>query len=106
MSAIAELNDRFRKGDMSLGQYRLTLGVQELEPEKRQQLIQLVRDFDSFNPDNDPVGERDFGKVALDDENYFFKIDYYDPTLNHHSQDPTSIYATRRVMTLMCSDEY
>lgn len=27
MNAIAQLNDRFRKGDMSLGQYNFTQGV-------------------------------------------------------------------------------
>lgn len=106
MSAIAELNDRFRKGDMSLGQYNFTQGVQALAPEKQQQLIQLVRDFDSFTPGNDPYGERDFGKVSLDDESYYFKIDYYDPILTHHSKDPASPNATRRVLMLMRTDEY
>lgn len=106
MSAIAELNDRFRKGDTSLGQYKLTLGVQDLALEKQQQLIQLVRDFNSFTPDNDPLGEHDFGKVTLDDESYYFKIDYYDPTLTYQSQDPNSPNATQRVITLMCCDEY
>lgn len=106
MSAIAELNDRFRKGDVSLGQYKMTQGVNALEPEKRQQLIQLVQDFDSFYPGNDPYGERDFGKVTLDDENYYFKIDYYDPTLTHHSENPASPNATRRVLFLMRTDEY
>jgi hypothetical protein len=106
MSAIAELNDRFRKGDMSLGQYKMTQGVNALEPEKRLELIQLVQDFDSFYPGNDPYGERDFGKVTLDDESYYFKIDYYDPTLTHHSEDPASPNATRRVLFLMRTDEY
>ncbi len=106
MNTIAELNDRFRNGDMSLGQYNLTLGVQGLPPQKQQQLIQLVRDFDSFTADNDAYEEHDFGKVALDDEDFLFKIDYYDPTLTHHSSDPASLSATRRVMTLMRSNEY
>jgi hypothetical protein len=106
MNAIAELNDRFRKGDMSLGQYNMTQGVQALSSEKKQQLIQLVQNFDCFNPGNDPYGERDFGKVTLDDEEYFFKIDYYNPTLSHHSEDPSSPNATRRVMTLMQTNEY
>lgn len=61
MNTIAELNDCFRKGNMSLGQYNLTPGVQALALEKRQELIQLVRDFDCFTPSNDPYLERDFG---------------------------------------------
>lgn len=103
---IALLNDRFRKCDMSLGQYNMTAGVQALPKEKQQQLIELVRDFDSFDESNDPYGERDFGKVMLDDEAYYFKMDYYDPTLTRHSADPASPNATRRVMTLMCCNEY
>lgn len=106
MNAIAELNDRFRKGDMSLGQYNFTRGVQALSPEKRHQLIQLVQNFDCFNPGNDPYGERDFGKVTLDDESYYFKIDYYNPTHQYHSEDPASPNATRRVLMLMRTDEY
>ena len=34
------------------------------------------------------------------------KIDYYDPTLVSHSIDPSSPNATRRILTLMRSDEY
>ncbi len=106
MNAIAQLNDRFRKGDMTLGQYNFTQGVKALPPEKRQQLIQLVKDFDSFNPGNDPYKERDFGKVTLDDESYYFKIDYYDLDLTYHSSDPADPKVTRRVLFLMRTDEY
>lgn len=106
MTTIAELNDRFRKGDMSLGQYIMTAGVQALAPEKQVQLIRLVRDFDQFTPDNDPYEEHDLGKVTLDGEEYFWKIDYYDPTLTRHSDDPASPNATRRILTLMHTSEY
>lgn len=106
MHTIAELNDRFRQGDMSLGQYMMTTGVQALPTDKQNQLHQLVQNFDQFTPDNDPYGEHDFGKVTLDGDEYFWKIDYYDPTLTRHSDDPASLNATRRVLLLMCTDEY
>lgn len=106
MNTIAELNDRFRQGDMTLGQYIITAGVQALAPEKQVELIQLVRCFDQFTADNDPYREHDFGKVALDGEDYFWKIDYYDPTLTRHSDDPKSPNATRRIMTVMSASEY
>lgn len=105
-NTIAELNDRFRKGDMKLGQYMMTAGVQALTPEKQLELLRLVRDFDQFNADNDPYGEMDFGKITFDEEDYFWKIDYYDPTITRHSDDPASPDATRRVLLLMRSDEY
>ncbi len=91
---------------MSLGQYNFTQGVQALAPEQRQQLIQLVQNFDSFTPGNDPYGEHDFGKVTLNGEDYCFKIDYYDPSLTHHSKEPASATETWRVLMLMRIDEY
>jgi hypothetical protein len=62
MNTIAELNDRFRKGDMTLGQYMMTRGVQVLTPDKLSKLFCLVQQFDSFTADNDPYAEHDFGK--------------------------------------------
>ena len=106
MNTIAELNDRFRQGDMTLGQYVITPGVQALAPDKLTQLIRLVRDFDQFTSNNDPYKEHDFGLVTLDSNEFFWKIDYYDPSLTRHSDDRSSPNATRRVMTIMRSDEY
>lgn len=106
MTTIRDLNDRFRKGDNTLGQYVMTSGVQALPPDQVMELIRMVRDFDQFTADNDPYGEHDSGKVTLSGKNYFFKIDYYDPTLTALSSDPASPNATRRVMTLMRADEY
>ena len=106
MNAIAELNDRFRQGDTTLGQHVMTPGVQALAPDELIQLIRLVRDFDQFTSGDDPYGEHDFGKVTLSDQDFFWKIDYYNPTLRVHSVDPASPNATRRVMTLMKASEY
>ena len=105
-TAIADLNDRFRKGDMTLGQYIMTDGVSKLAQEKKEKLAQMVQNFNGFNPNNDPYGERDFGTVTLAGEEFFWKIDYYDPTLKHHSSNPASPNATKRVLLLMKTDEY
>lgn len=106
MNTIAELNDRFRTGDRTLGQYMMTVGVQALPVDKQLKLMRLVQNFDQFTPDNDPYGEHDFGKVTLDGDEFFWKIDCYDPTNTRHSDDPASPNATRRVLLLMCTDEY
>ena len=106
MNKIAELNDQFRQGDMKLGQYMMTSGVQALAPEKQVQLIRLVQGFDQFTPDNDPYKEHDFGRVSMDGRDYFWKIDYYDPIRSQHSADPASPNATRRILVLMRTDEY
>ena len=105
-STIAQLNDRFRQGDTTLGQHIMTSGVQALAPDELNELIRLVRDFDQFTSDNDPYAEHDFGRVTLSGKEFFWKIDYYDPTLTVHSVDPASPNATRRVMTLMKASEY
>lgn len=104
---IAELNDKFRRHeDRNLGRYRMTSGVQALTVEKQLELVQLVRDFDSFTEDNDPYGEHDFGKVMMDGENYFWRIDYYDLNLKYLAEDPANPKLTKRVMTIMHGSEY
>ena len=105
-TTITELNDRFRQGDMKLLQYMISVGVQALARSKQVQLIRLVQSFDQFTPDNDPYKEHDFGRVSMDGRDYFWKIDYYDPTERQHSDDPASPNATRRVLLLMLSSEY
>ncbi len=105
-TVIAQLNDQFRRGDRNLGTYVMTPGVQILAPEKILRLIQLVQSFNSFTKDNDAHQEHDFGAVVMDDEKYFWKISYYDPTFTYLSNDPSSVTATRRVLTVMESSEY
>ena len=42
------------------------------------ELLDLVRWFDAFTPDNDPYGEHDFGSFSYAGETFFWKWDYYD----------------------------
>jgi hypothetical protein len=69
-------------------------------------LLDLVRAFDRFTPDNDPYGEHDFGAIELSGDRYFFKIDYYDLSKTAASPDPANPAVTQRVMTIMRADEY
>lgn len=105
-TTIAELNDRFRKGDRSLGQWYFSEFVSHLPPEIQFTLSRQVRLFDNFTKDNDPYSEHDFGAVELDGEKFFFKIDYYDKSLKYGSDDPSDPSVTRRVLTIMHSSEY
>lgn len=69
-------------------------------------LMQCLADFDEFTQDNDPYGEHDFGAFTFTGVKLFWKIDYYDSSLKYLSVDPANPAKTRRVLTLMLSEEY
>ncbi len=72
---IRRLNDCFRRSMAFGGTVLLTPGVSSLAPDRLAELLQAVRRFDAFTPDNDPHGEHDFGAVELGATTYFCKID-------------------------------
>ena len=104
---IRELNDAFRKTlDPMLGRVMLTAGVDALPSDVRAMAIRKVATFDDFSADNDPHGEHDFGSFDLAGDKFFWKIDYYDSTLEFGSDDPADPSKTTRVLTLMLAAEY
>jgi hypothetical protein len=102
---IAQLNDRFRD-TMSGGLVLMTSGIRALPRETQTEILDQVRTFEAFTPDNDPYGEHDFGTLIHQDLRIFWKIDYYDPSLVHGSSDPGDPQQTRRVLTVMLAEEY
>ena len=62
-----------------------------------------VKYYSAFSKDNDPDGEHDYGAFQVYDNEYAFKIDYYDQLLefgvNQYEED------CRRVITVMRLDE-
>jgi ParB-like chromosome segregation protein Spo0J len=52
------------------------------------------------------TGEHDFGKVVIDGQDFFWKIDYYDHTLCFGSENPVDPNVTTRVLTIMMASEY
>lgn len=96
--AIAELNDQFRKTSAPL----LTPGVMGFKDMFG--LLMEVRHYDDFTADNDPYGEHDFGAVEWEGEHVFWKIDYYDETMQYlgDASDPDC----NRVLTVMLAEEY
>jgi hypothetical protein len=102
---IQVLNDQFRQTLIG-GRVMMTAGVAAMADNDRRTLLNRVRHFDEFTSENDPYGEHDFGSIDIGGCRYFFKIDYYDPTLTCGSSDAIYEAATQRVMTLMRADEY
>jgi len=72
----------------------------------RSTVVQKVRDFTEFNPDNDPHHEHDFGSFDHDGRRLFWKIDYYSPDMQGGSEDPSDPDETQRVLTIMFAEEY
>ena len=84
----------------------LTAGVNNLPSDVRAKAIRMVATFRDFTGNNDPHDEHDFGSFVLQGEKFFWKIDYYDPTLHGGSIDAADPSQTCRVLTIMLAEEY
>jgi hypothetical protein len=103
--AIARLNDQLRKAGRG-GHIMVTRGVRALPGFSGAALTLALAAHDSFDVDNDPLGERDFGDLELFGETLLWKIDYYDRQLQYASGDPADVTQTVRVLTVMLDSEY
>jgi Protein of unknown function (DUF3768) len=105
-ATIARLNDQFRKNPMRYGRLMLTTGVNAKGQDFVARVLRCIASYENFPHGDDPYGENDFGAFALDGERIFFKVDYFDPTMEVGSEDPSDPTKTVRVMTVMLADEY
>jgi hypothetical protein len=109
---IRLLNDAFRTQHLAIGplltqdQLVITRGVADHGNDFIDRAVKAVRQFSDFTEDNDPHGEHDFGSFELDGIKLFWKIDYYDQSLEHGSPDPADADVTRRVLTVLLAEEY
>ena len=119
---IARLNDLARRAMGVACTAVATVGFRSLSEADQSQVRELVETYDAFTEDSDPHGERDFGTIyqlgdgrwtterprVCDDERerVFWKLDYYDRELMFGSEDAANPAVTRRVLTIMLSDEY
>lgn len=88
------------------GRLLQTEGINALDPRLQSRIRERVETFDTFTRDNDPHGERDFGAFDIEGERVFWKIDYYNRTLDAGSEDPADPAQTVRVLTIMLASEY
>ncbi len=106
---IRRLNDELRRDGVVTapnGLCVVTSGVQAGGAAFVAAALTAVAEFDAFTPDNDPHNEHDFGKVEVLGEALYFKIDYYNLSMDGHSADPTDTAVTKRVLTIMLVNEY
>jgi hypothetical protein len=102
---IRAWNDHLRKSHRS-GMVVISRGIAALDRSVWAKIIIAVADFDSFTPENDPYGEHDGAIIDVEGLSVIWKIDYFDETLLHHSDDPGNPMVTKRVMTIMLGEEY
>lgn len=119
---IARLNDLARSAMGVACTAVATPGFRSLPASDQSRVRELIETFDAFDEANDPHSERDFGTIyqlvdgrwtterprLRDDEHerVFWKLDYYDRDLRFASEDAADPAVTRRVLTIMLSDEY
>jgi uncharacterized protein DUF3768 len=103
--AIRAFNDELRQ-NLSAGTALITAGVAALGAEAVARIVKTIAVYDDFCHANDPYEEHDFGAFDVDGTTIFFKIDYFDKTLTHHSPDPADPAVTERVITIMLAEEY
>jgi hypothetical protein len=102
---IRELNDALRI-TFTGGKIMLPAGVDALPPEEKAAVLSKVRTFADFSSDNDPHGEHDFGAFELSNQRFFWKVDYYNRSMDGGSEDPADPTKTTRVLTIMPAEEY
>lgn len=68
--------------------------------------LEAVAGDETFTPDNDPHGERDFGAVEVAGVTLWWKLDLFDRDLRFGSERPDDPDATVRVLTVMLPEDY
>ena len=104
-STIRSLNDELRR-TFSGGKLMMTAGINALPDDAKAKVLSGVRSFSDFTEDNDPHGEHDFGSLTVEGHRVFWKIDYYNKSLDGGSEDPADPAVTTRVLTIMLASEY
>jgi hypothetical protein len=105
VATIRALNDAFRVS-FTGGKVTMTSGVADLPDHLRTAALEYVRGFAKFDADNDPYHEHDFGSFDVQGEKLFWKIDYYDKSMEAGSEDPADPAQTTRLLTIMLASEY
>lgn len=102
---IAQLNDQLRR-TFSGGKVVMTAAVNGLDPATKAEVLAAIRAFDQFGDENDPHHEHDMAFVEVKGARYFFKVDYYDQSLEYGSEDPSDSTQTTRVLTIGEAGDY
>lgn len=122
LDTIRRLNDAARSNPGVASLANVTTGFQSLPDADRFAALAAIVRFSTFDGNNDPYGEHDFGAIyrlatgAWTEERpsdeqtiattVFWKVDYYDNSLEFGSEAPWDQQRTKRVLTIMLASEY
>lgn len=103
---IRELNDKLRQNDVG-GQIVVAGALAQEDSDLIQRVREAVRIAEVVTgDDNDPYEQHDFGSVKVDNELYFWKIEYFNNEMDAGSEDPSDASQTKRLLTIMCASDY
>lgn len=102
---IARLNDHLRMTGQG-GTIVLTRTVRHLPGLNAPELTDALANFEGFDKNNNPHGERDMGCFKLFGAELYFKIDYFDTELKFGSEDPADASITHRVLTILAKEDF
>jgi hypothetical protein len=106
LDRVRLLNDEQRQ-HLTDGPLIVTRGISSLPVDDQAEILERVRTYDDFLPDNDPYGEHDFGAFVYNRHRVVWKIEYFDRGGGSYgSPDPADLHLTRRVLTVMLAGEY
>ena len=91
-------NDQLRQSIPFISRPNLlvvTRGINSLPVQDQVEIMERVRDFNDFTPDNDPYSQHDFGSFMHNGEKIFWKIDDYAGNEGYNL-----------VLTILFADEY
>ena len=101
---IQKLNDAFR-ATLAGGKAYFTPSLSGRGDIFRSEALAAVQAYAAFSRESDPYGEHDSGPFTIADERLFWRIDYYDLSLDYGSKDPADPAKTTRVLTIMLAEE-
>jgi len=102
---IRALNDAFRT-TLQGGKFVVTATIKTLPLSVQLAAFKALKDFSTFPEDDDPENEHDFGSFEIAGETFFWKIDYYDLSMEFGSENPADPTSTTRVLTFMLAEDY
>lgn len=104
---VAKQNDLMRNTMIQCKSFKVVMTQGVAESDQREAIITAVRQYEFTKNDlgNNPYGENDFASFVVAGQKYYFKFDYYAPSMDYGA-DVYNDDEVVRVLTIMRSDEY